>query len=180
MNYSAKNYYTPMPVKSNVPSMYAPNTNELDTRNVFADDTGDMPIKYTCDDDVPMGGPSERMFTTKCPKKVNHFFYPQDIQKFFGQNEIPGVMPQEPCCNNLTYYNKAWNHRHTGTFMEIISDTTCDESFFNDNSGPMFSNECQTEPLRSVKKYVSAYDKKIDRISCEPLCCNKTKKRSIM
>ena len=156
---------------------YTAYTNEIDTRDIFADDKGAWSLKYTCDSDV--GNPIELMFQQKCPKQVNHFFYPQNIEDFFKKTKQPMPNPHEPC-KNLTYYNKLGNRAYKGKHQEVLMDTTCDESFFNDNSGPMFANKCQTNPLLCVNKHVSAYDKDIDRVSCGTLCCNASFKGSSM
>ena len=178
MNSTTK--YEPMTITHCGPTTmfpYAAHTNEIDTRDVFADDKGAWSLTYECEKEV--GHPTKKMFGQTCKTKVNHFFYPENIEKFFQKTKQPMPHPHEPCAN-ITYYNKGGNCAFRGKHQEVLSDTSCEDSFFNDNSGPMFANKCQTNPLLCVNKYVSAYDKDVDRVSCGTLCCNSSFKGSSM
>lgn len=183
MNYFTKQYAQPMNIcrPCNPPYPYTVNTNKLDTRNVFKHNTDDMPIKYKpyCDD-VPMGFVTENMFQRKCAKKSNNpFFYPKNPLNFFEKNKEFKAFYPRPCCLNLTYYNKAWNTRHIGGHPKILADCTNDDAFFNNTSGPVYPNKCMKQLETTVDPYVSAYHKRIDRVSCGgDLCCNVSYEKS--
>lgn len=133
--------------------------------NVFACDTGDMPIKYK-----PYSKSMESMFAKNCKsKQPPQFFYPENAECFFGKND-PNFSDVHVNCGNTQYYNTAWNQEHYKGHPELLSDSCHGfDKFFNNTGGKVFPNECMKKKLTEVDPYVSAYDCRINHVTCEEL-----------
>jgi len=180
------------PYRYNV--QHYPNYKNIDTRDVFQYDRLDEPITYVpYKDDVPMGNVMEDIFQKSkiCPKKAkNTFFYPPNAPEFFKENsEFKEFYPHP--CPNVLWYNTTFNMADDKRQSEILSSACCKidapqaspgysqktraftedpECFFKNNQlQSSFANYAQTGPLRKVHKYVSSYDRDIDRVSCDKL-----------
>lgn len=173
---------------------YHPNYKKIDTRDVFQYDHQDENITYTPFlDDVPMGNVMEKTFHKKCPQKSkNVFFYPPNAQEFFKKNTDYKQIYMYTCPYQK-YYNSTFNQPNIKGQSDILSSACCKidapqaspgfsqktraytedpECFFKNNQlQSSFNNYAQTEPLRTVHKYISSYDKNVNRVSCDQLSC---------
>lgn len=196
MNYTNIKY----PNKYDVP--YYPNNKSINTRDVFQYERLDEPITYTpYKDDIPIGHVMEDTFHKKCPKKSkNIFFYPPNAPEFFKKNNEMKKMYSYPSSNGL-WYNTTFNDSDNKTQSDILSSSCCKldrpqaspgysqktmaykndpECFFKNNQlQSSFNNYDQTEPLRRIHKYISSYDKKINRVNCEEMSYKSSHKHSV-
>lgn len=159
----------PIPIYS-----YTDNT-PIYTKNVFANNNDDKSIRYKpyCNK-LPIGDAMENMFQKKCSKTTNAFFYPDEPEKFFNKHaDISSVYQLDYCNDNVKFYNNAWNQRHVSSgSQKLYTDCTNQYTFFNNNSGPIYPNKCMKRPLTKTDKYISAYDKSVDRFTCKTLPCD--------
>ena len=190
------------PYDYNIP--YFPNLKKNDTRNVFKYERLDEPILYIPYINGIVGNAMEETFHKKCPKSINTFFYPQNAQEFFNKNtefkKISYPITENNKFGGKLWYNTTYNIPDDKKNSDLLSTPYCKidppesypgysqkirkypkdpECFFKNNQlQSSFHNYTQTEPLRTVHKYISSYDKNIDRVSCGNLPTNHSHKHA--